>query len=519
MARRFDRELMRDCAAVRQKALSCLDASGLLVNQGNRGNSDLTSASRDLEALGEEYDRLAQTIGEIDEADSLVSFACALRISANFCLWADGTLGARPDTARFLTAAQAAAQLVLGQRNTAISEGTSPTASQYSKAALESWFERASDISQIGEVTPLLQQLERIRLPVFYSKGSLRSRTRRNSPSEEEEEDIEHPIAVVKLSLSLDGQPLGSPQAIRSGVQYGLEIGVEIAKWPEQYPELHLDFLSTMDPRDYSLPNIQLNRENGNRQALPSHCVLYRPQSMLSEPAIFRARGRFTEVRDPAIGSQSIPATMVGHSEVKLRALDETAHPVLSGYPTIDIQIPAILEEIRATLPQLGPVDLADFSRCFVHLSRYAGMVMQSGEFKGCTVSERDFQSHLLRNLRMTELSAEVREGERTSGGILDLRYRNIVMELKVETKISDRARLRAAYIEQPSQYTAHAIPLSIACILDMTEKVQPPANVANNITLETPAVHGFADGEAKFPSKVVVIIIDGNVKSPSHYS
>ncbi len=158
--------------------------------------------------------------------------------------------------------------------------------------------------------------------------------------------------------------------------------------------------------------------------------------------------------------------------------------------------------------------------RCLIHLSRYAASVSQTGTFKGKKVNEtKDFQQDLLRYLRNTELSSEVREGERTSGGILDLRYRNVVIELKVETSISDREKLRAAYLEQPAQYTAHAVPLSIVCILDMTEKEHPPANIANNITLETPTVHGFAQSTPPYPSKVAVIIIDGNIKSPSDYS
>jgi len=219
-------------------------------------------------------------------------------------------------------------------------------------------------------------------------------------------------------------------------------------------------------------------------------------------------------------GAEGRPVEVIGRSELTLRALDQSSYPVLTNYPVIDIQIPKVLQEARSALPALSPSDFDDFTRALIYLSRYAGMVQQSGVFKGKKVHEvKDFQNDLLRQLRMTELGSEVREGERLAGGNLDLHYRNIVIELKVEDSVPDRATLRAKYIEQPVQYTTSSIPLSITCILDMAEKERPPANVANNITLETPPLHGFAQTAAEYPSKVAVLIIDGNIKSPSDYS
>jgi hypothetical protein len=116
-------------------------------------------------------------------------------------------------------------------------------------------------------------------------------------------------------------------------------------------------------------------------------------------------------------------------------------------------------------------------------------------------------------------LGPTVVEAADITGGELDLQYKSIVIELKVEYEIKDRTVLRSKYIAQTAQYSSTCIPLSITCILDMTEKDEPPANVANNISLEDVPVHGYTAEAAPYPSKVAVIIVDGNTKRPSDYS
>ena len=164
--------------------------------------------------------------------------------------------------------------------------------------------------------------------------------------------------------------------------------------------------------------------------------------------------------------------TIIGHTELRVRALSPESYPVLTRYPMVDIQLPKVIEQVRSSLPDLRPNDLDDFVKVLVYLSRYAAMVADTAVFKGRIVDEKhEFQQHLLQHLRMTELGGEVREAETVAGGILDLRYRNVVIELKVEYRIKDRKRLRDKYTSQPCQYTISSIPLSITCILDMTEK------------------------------------------------
>ena len=106
------------------------------------------------------------------------------------------------------------------------------------------------------------------------------------------------------------------------------------------------------------------------------------------------------------------------------------------------------------------------------------------------------------------------------SEGRIEIGYRGLIAELKVENSISDRDKLYEKYGKQPVAYASgNSKQLSILCILDLTEKILPPAAPQNNIKLLTPKVHGFEDKVVDHPSKLVMVVIDGNTQNPSDYS
>lgn len=499
MARRFDRDTLKYAVALRRRVLSSL-------HKFDAKHAGQTASELDVIANG--YRDFASQLGELAEAETAECFADALESASYLCRWVVATLAALPEAPSLHEAATARCLILQEHLNASSYVGET-------HSTLKLWVESILAVKNITQVSSALDSLKRVRLPVFYSRGNSKKHSSPSaSASSQASATVKSP--VVKLMFSLDGQILATPQAIRSGMQHDLTIDMTVAAWPDSFDVLQVDYLSTMAASDYHLTPFTFERSDGDHQYQKGNCIFHHPQSLLSDPAWLKVRARFTSSNN----SQTLQAIVVGHTELQLRALNETSYPLLSGYPTVDIQVPKVLQDAREALPDISPNDFDDFARCLIYLSRYAGMTLQSSVFKGRKISEpRDFQQHLLASLRMTELSSEVREGERTTGGILDLRYRNIVIELKVETGVSDREKLRAAYLEQPAQYGSHAIPLSIACILDMTEKDRPPANIANNITLETPLLHGFEGAPPPYPSKVAVIIIDGNIKSPSDYS
>jgi hypothetical protein len=509
MSRRFDRDVLSTALGLRGRVLSALSATS---------DAQLVRRCGELRNLAAEAKAAARKTNGLPESRAMRFMAGALAVTYYLSKWLAGTRRATPGAEQSLEAVRVrAAEL----------QGLLPTLTEFPqfRQGLTEWAGQALSIAEVQAVRPLVARLATIPVPVLYSidydpyagpRRKRRPQTMRDASDERPE--IEQ-TPLVKLSFAIDGIEFATPQAIRSRVQYGLHVQAEVIHCPEGQRILEIDFITTMAADDYGLPKFVLEMPGQEPRASAAgdgHLIIRASQSQMSPPAHFTVRARFVNEERSA----ATPAVVIGLYELRLRALDRDSYPILSLYPSVDIQIPKILVEVQAALPDLAPGDFDDFQRCLVYLGRYCGMVQQRGVFKGkAKVNEKkEFQRHLLEFLTML-MGPEVKEAEAVAGGTLDLVFRNIVIELKVEYGIKDRGALRKKYIEQPAQYTSPSIPLGITCILDMTEKKHAPANIANNITLETPTLHGFENQAPAYPSKIAVLVIDGNLKLPSDYS
>jgi hypothetical protein len=508
MNRRFDRDMLLSSLAIRGRMLRAL-----------LPNSDkaFAAGADELRALVSELRAVAVKTAGLPEARALRLMSEALAICFYLSKWVAATRRAEVQADRFLSAAKA--------RTASLQEALAePLSFPQTQQGLSDWTSQVAAVSDVSAARDLLQGLAKVPLPVIYSirhDPYPRSHRHRNSRTNENTTGLlssPSPTPLVKLDFTLDGQALATPQAIGSGRQYGLRVRAQVNHCPVDQRVLELDCLTTMAASDYGICPFVLLMPGNDRHASvegSGHLIIRASQSLLSLPASFKVRARFVN----ADRSAATPAVVIGYNELRLRALDQASFPILSRYPTVDIQIPKIVAEIRTSLPDLPPNDLDDFLNCLVCLGNYCGMVQQTGVFKGKKVDEkREFQQHLLQHMRGA-LGEDVREEETLVGGRLDLRYRRIIIELKIEDTTTDREVLRRKYTEQPTQYAAPSIPLGIVCILDMTEKVHPPSNIANNITLETPTVHGFENSPPTYPTNIAVVIIDANLKLPSDYS
>ncbi len=505
-SRIFDQDLLKNGMRLRKRLLAVVQ---------NFEFSNAEQVSEELFNIEASYRTMTLEMQGLRELAAVERMADALQIAAFLCKWIGRRLEATPDAQHFFTAAKD--RTLLLQESLKTLEDFPST-----YQALEKWVRDAQKNIDVLSFGSLIHALGCIPLPIFYAKHHDPRQEFRNNFGlgvNDDNPSPQKPITppVIKLLFSLNGLLWTTPQAIQSDVQYDLQVDVTVSQWPSDFPILEIDYISTMDRSAYSAtPFVLSEKESIEQTQLKGHLIFKTPQSLLSEPATLKVRGRFVSEGH----SKTLSTVILGHHELCVRALGRESYPILTTYPMMDIQIPKVFQEAQQALPDLNPEVLNDFLRCLIRLAQYAGMVGDCGVFKGKKINEpRDFQKHLLQALRMTDLGSEVKEGERITGGFLDLRYRNIVIELKVSRTEKEREKIRKEYIEQPSQYAMTSIPISIACILDMTEKIRPPSNIANNITLETPTLHGFEEAEPPYPSKVAVLIIDGNLKSPSDYS
>jgi hypothetical protein len=135
------------------------------------------------------------------------------------------------------------------------------------------------------------------------------------------------------------------------------------------------------------------------------------------------------------------------------------------------------------------------------------------------TISESEFHKTVLRDLALT-LGPDVQNHPHQAGRIGDIRYRGVITELKVEKDMGDRQRIVKKYVAQATQYQGvEARQVSVLLVLDLTPKDSPPGDLRNDILLVDVPTHGDADDTKRYRSKALVVVINGNVKSPSDYS
>jgi len=138
---------------------------------------------------------------------------------------------------------------------------------------------------------------------------------------------------------------------------------------------------------------------------------------------------------------------------------------------------------------------------------------------KGARVTERAFHDDLFnRLLSDPALEGRVERGNRTAGGFLDVVHDRINAELKVARQTAVTVETSHKYLGQPTDYAADTgSQLSILVVLDMTQKQTPPGVLENYLGWMRPAVAGLDN--ARYPSLVGVVIINGNLPVPSGYS
>ena len=197
----------------------------------------------------------------------------------------------------------------------------------------------------------------------------------------------------------------------------------------------------------------------------------------------------------------------------------EQVQTINSRNPKLDARVRDLLQELQSSssaacseLPELSPV--------LSVLASFLAVYSQEGGFRATDkVPEKEFQRQVVRFMR-TNLGAEVQEHGHQAGGITDMRYRGVIVELKVEKDTNDRDAICRKYTAQPTQYAgSEARQVSVLLVLDLTEKVLPPADIRNDIRLVDVPTHGGADSSKPHPSKAFVFVLNGNLRSPSSYS
>ncbi len=462
--------------------------------------------------LDEVSGELTKNIEHLRESDKpvLEVMNCLAVGFAHLCEWARRSLNGENNAMQFLTASHS--QAIVAAENLALTHH-----GVFADAARKVVDELRS-ISSLDQIKVLGDRVMSVSMPILVLQDFRPHIT--GLKAEPPVGGVTEEPFVIKVVFDFEHRPWRTPQLLCANTLYDFAARITIPQFPKICDHLQIDYVSTLAPADYHITPLNICRSSANDVTefkLQGHAEFRAVQSLLSAPINVLVRAVFLSSTDEAI---RIPATIVGYRHLPVKVSDPSRTWLLSKYRSIDARCAEVVEEIIGSCPNLSPQHLDDFIELLGAVTNHMGRNLQRPLYKqGALINEAEFQTRMLEDLRI-QLGEEVQEATRQGGGPLDIRYRSVTLELKVEDTTKDRQRIVKKYVSQPTQYSsASGSQLGIVCVLDQTYKNEPPASPQNNLIVTTPPVHGFEDSASPYPTKMIFVIIDGNLRSPSDYT
>ena len=325
---------------------------------------------------------------------------------------------------------------------------------------------------------------------------------------------------MVRVIAFLDRQPVASPQFLNQGTLYRLTFQFRGLGWPDEAIRLRVNLNTTCPPEVYGASNFALDKPNiaadGDYYGQATGQIVFNArQSNLLDDLVFTVHAAF-ETEEGEV--TEVP--VIGHNELRIKVIDSPSWLPSPGRGPMDQHIVRLLEELIKEHSSIKE-ELAELYPLLEALGRVCAAYAQEAVYKGRNdVSEREFQQTVLRDLRISLGASDVQEHPKQAGGIPDIRFRGVIVELKVEDENGDLSHLAAKYARQATQYaSAEARQVSILLILDLTEKANPPGDIRNGIFVTDVPTHGAGDAKPPYPAKALIFVVNGNMRDPSSYS
>jgi hypothetical protein len=156
---------------------------------------------------------------------------------------------------------------------------------------------------------------------------------------------------------------------------------------------------------------------------------------------------------------------------------------------------------------------LADALTLAAPLANLAGQARQDNLF-GSVISEPEFQAQIRQFLRsQTVIGAELDEHPHAAGGITDLSFKGIRLELKVEVTQNITLQDCDRFLGQTTSYVAaNGKRLGVLCVLDCSEKKRPAFPAEDGIGI-------LVQQSSETSIYAITILIQGNLARPSSFS
>jgi hypothetical protein len=455
-----------------------------------------------LERLKEAWSEFEEVIFEIDNCDignKYRAYCTATSIFAILAEWKNAIRNAEPDAQRFLSSAQLKASEV----DKSLSFATDDR--------LVRFLDQVKDLKSVEGLAVIQDHLKRwtLPLPLF---ANLRDRVFEGlrlpvtNGSSEVPEKLETTIAFLKFDI--DGEPAKHLNYLKPGTSYDLTIEVRVSNWPKN-AKILLFTPVTIEAREREwLPSFRFNkpeREGPFILTATGRAVLEVAHSFGSRPYEFVYAAEFDDT------SNCSDVAIVGHRRLVLEGSDVSSNP-LTGFSNVDRHLLSIRDKLRS-FPGLHSDDIANTMIVLGGLGNIAAQALKGGLFKAGT-SEMEFQnkaSEILRN--RSDIGEHLQGHSEAAGGIMDLTFRDIPIELKVE---KNKVLYPKDFKRYFNQTAAYAIGLGkrvgVLAVLECSPKPTPVGVVEDDIEV-------FFHQTGQSSIVIIVVVIRGGFPIPSSYS
>ena len=448
-----------------------------------------------IEAATTKIKDISEMFGSLHPATELSAFSETLDCLAFAQRWTNAVRNADADSERFREACRLRAKEALEKK--ADSE----------PVALDSVLSNLAGIEDPNALADLKCRTLRTPLPFGVWADEYRISFPVGDTGSYMPENIE--IAFVKFEI--DGRPAREVDALSPNTIHDIKIDIRVSRWPDSADQLIVTPVS-MEPSDtYDLPTFVIDRPAGEHGNAPyvfnrtGRLLLKMPTAISANPLEFKYRAVF----EPGRSEQ--PLEIMGHRTLRIESHDISTH-TFSGYVEIDSKLLELRNDLR-TLPGLPHGDITHALEVCAGLGNLAGQALSDDLFPEGT-KEKEFQAEVVKALRSRpNIGEELERHPQTGGGITDLSFRRIRIELKAvsEGKISEAEIDKFA--DQTAQYVVSSGKrIGVLCLLDSRKKTTPPPPAASHLRVIRKEISG-----AYVP--IVFLCVKGGLARPSDLS
>lgn len=456
--------------------------------------------ANDLERLKKAHATFEESVhflskGEIE--DKYQAFNIAIKIFLLLADWKHAIRKAEPDAQRFLNSAK----LIASE----LDETMSFTADE----KLTFFLVQVDNVKNVEELDLIRDGLSKWSLPLLlftnsHTEGALKlPNINENSNSSEK-----HETTVAFLKFDIDGTPAKEWNYLKPNIFYDLTIEVRVSNWPSDIKELNLTPI-TIDQRERNwLPSFKFQRPEGNgpfNLTGTGRASLEIAHSFGSRPYEFQYAAEFDDPQNTK------NVVIVGHRRLLIEGSDVTSHP-LTGFSNVDRHLITIRDRLR-THPGVHSEDLANTMIILAGLGNIAAQANRDALFS-FDISEKEFQQRATEILRCrSDIGEELQNHPGAAGGITDLTFRDITIELKVANNSNLIPKDCSKFFDQTAAYTiAFGKRIGVLCVLESSKKTSPTGIIENDIEVMT-----HKTGQSHII--IVVIVVRGGFPKPSSYS